>query len=500
VFTITIALTADPGNANCLLGDGEATITIVDDDLPLPLLSVADGSVVEGTGAGTTTIDLVVSTSALYPVECGFRAVLTHVSTSDADFAPAAFFDVTAVWDTDDQNIPRSFGIARDVVDELNETFTLTLSPDPAHPVPCAIGDGVATGTILDDDLPLPLLSVADGSVVEGTGAGTTTIDLVVSTSALYPVECGFRAVLTHVSTSDADFASTAFFDVTAVWDTDDQDIPRSFGIARDVVDELNETFTLTLSPDPAHPVPCAIGDGVATGTIVDDDGAPPDAIPPSVTVEQAPSPQTDPTSIAPIRFTVTFSEVVNGFAAADLSFAGSTTPGTLAGTITGTGPYTVAVSGMTGSGTVVLSLPAGAVSDAAGNPNTASTSTDNIVGYVMAAPLALNLPATITRTVSPGQMGAVVTYPAVTASGGVSPITVTCNRASGSTFPLGVTTVTCTATDAVGTTASGSFTVRVLVSGALPATGSGTTGLLLIAAVLVAAGLLLTRRSRTTG
>ena len=48
---------------------------------------------------------------------------------------------------------------------------------------------------------------------------------------------------------------------------------------------------------------------------------------------------------------------------------------------------YDVAVSGMTGSGTVVATIAAGKVHDAAGNPNTASTSTDNSVQYTSPPP-----------------------------------------------------------------------------------------------------------------
>jgi hypothetical protein len=41
--------------------------------------------------------------------------------------------------------------------------------------------------------------------------------------------------------------------------------------------------------------------------------------------------------------------------------------------------------------------------------------------------------------------------------------VTFVCSAASGSTFPIGTTTVTCTATDTSGNTASCSFTVTVL-------------------------------------
>src|SRR5262249_31751450 len=50
---------------------------------------------------------------------------------------------------------------------------------------------------------------------------------------------------------------------------------------------------------------------------------------------------------------------------------------------VTGSGAaYTVAVSGMSKSGTVTVSIPANVVVDSTNNPNTASTSTDNTVTF----------------------------------------------------------------------------------------------------------------------
>ena len=58
---------------------------------------------------------------------------------------------------------------------------------------------------------------------------------------------------------------------------------------------------------------------------------------------------------------------------------------------------------------------------------------------------------------------GATVTYPGPSATdAGGSPVPVSCQPSSGSTFPTGTTTVTCTATDANGNTAQTSFTVTV--------------------------------------
>jgi len=76
--------------------------------------------------------------------------------------------------------------------------------------------------------------------------------------------------------------------------------------------------------------------------------------------------------------------------------------------------------------------------------------------------PTILDTPSSLTLEAT-GPSGATVTYASPTATdivwGGVS---VTCAPASTSTFPLGSTTVTCTATDGSGNTATTSFAVNV--------------------------------------
>jgi|GEM_PF-1628498 len=105
-----------------------------------------------------------------------------------------------------------------------------------------------------------------------------------------------------------------------------------------------------------------------------------PDTTPPMVTVNQAAG-QSDPTGNSPINFTVVFSEAVTGFGSGDVALGG--TAGAINKSVTGSGTnYIVAVSGMTQSGTVTATVPAGVAQDAAGNGNLASTSTDNSVTY----------------------------------------------------------------------------------------------------------------------
>jgi len=104
------------------------------------------------------------------------------------------------------------------------------------------------------------------------------------------------------------------------------------------------------------------------------------DITPPTVTVNQAAS-QTDPTGTSPINFTAVFSKTVTGFSSTGVTLGG--TAGATTAVVTGSGTtYNIAVSGMTQSGTVIASIPAGKATDPAGNLNTASTSTDNTVTY----------------------------------------------------------------------------------------------------------------------
>ncbi len=103
----------------------------------------------------------------------------------------------------------------------------------------------------------------------------------------------------------------------------------------------------------------------------------------PTVTINQAAT-QADPTKDSPIRFTAIFSEPVFGFVAADVD---TTVTGTLAVTGVDSAPaapnngttWTISMS-VTGEGTLTATIPAGICTDAVGNPNAASTSTDNQV------------------------------------------------------------------------------------------------------------------------
>jgi subtilisin-like proprotein convertase family protein len=101
--------------------------------------------------------------------------------------------------------------------------------------------------------------------------------------------------------------------------------------------------------------------------------------------------------------------------------------------------------------------------SNAGGTPSCTFTVTVNDT-----QPPALSCPASVAAITAPPAVGcvaatnAVVTYTTPKATDNCPGVTVSCVPPSGSAFPLGTTTVTCTATDAGGNTATCSFAVNL--------------------------------------
>lgn len=77
---------------------------------------------------------------------------------------------------------------------------------------------------------------------------------------------------------------------------------------------------------------------------------------------------------------------------------------------------------------------------------------------------LVVSCPASFTVSGASGA-GQAVTYPSPTTTGGTPPVTTTCSPVSGAVFPVGATTVNCTARDAISRTAVCPFTVTLTSS-----------------------------------
>jgi hypothetical protein len=157
-------------------------------------------------------------------------------------------------------SVPVAIAVSGDLVDEDDETFTLTLTSAPG----AAVVDGVATGTITDDDGP-PTISIDDVAVTEGSsGVVPATFTLTLSHPSSKTVS---------VSYATGGGTATAGTDYTIANGT------LSFGplettktltvqVKGDLVDETDETFFVSLS----NPQNATLADTQGQGTIRDDD------------------------------------------------------------------------------------------------------------------------------------------------------------------------------------------------------------------------------------
>jgi hypothetical protein len=126
---------------------------------------------------------------------------------------------------------------------------------------------------------------------------------------------------------------------------------------------------------------------GALLGPLVTVDRTGP-AVTVSLAVGQAPSAE-----FGPVSFLVQFSEPVVGFNSGDVFVGGTAAVGSV--NVAGSGTaYTVTLDGIVGTGTVVLSVPAGGVADALGNPNQASGSaTVTLTGPITPPPATSRAP-----------------------------------------------------------------------------------------------------------
>jgi len=337
-------------------------------ELTLPTnLSIAEGS----------TLPIPVATSSAMHPAIDLTVGAADVSaTGGTDYTPPA---ATATFPENDAG-PLNIDLATlgDPDDEIDETLTVTVGLSGMPPGVTLANDTV-TVTITDDDAPVP--DTTDPTVTIDQGG--TQADPTSMAPIVFDVE--FSEPVTGFDGSDVDLtASTAgglliigvtgsgsTYEVEVTGMTTDGGVTATIpvGAAMDAATNPNEASTST------------------DNTVTWVQPVVPDQTAPTVTVDQAVG-QADPTFVSPILFTVVFDEPVTGFDDTDPSFAGSTVGGTLTATITGAGPtYDVAVTGMTTDGDVVLTVPAGGVTDLASNPNEASTSTDNIVAWQLPDP-----------------------------------------------------------------------------------------------------------------
>ncbi|MGH3082195.1 MAG: beta strand repeat-containing protein [Gaiellaceae bacterium] len=251
------------GAVNADIIDGHGVGTITDDDAP-PTLSVNDVSVAEG-ASGTANAAFTVTLSS--PSALGITVVY---ATADGTATAAADYEAasgTLTFDPGTTTRTFTVQVKGDTLDEIDETYTVSLS----SPTQAAVADALGLGTILDDDTPSSL-AVNDATVIEGNIGSvnaTFTVTLNAPSGKAISVDYG---TADGTATTPADYTATTGTLTFAAGQTAKT---VAVSVNGDSLDEVDETFTLTL----ASASNATIGDGSGLGTITDNDASPSIAI-----------------------------------------------------------------------------------------------------------------------------------------------------------------------------------------------------------------------------
>ena len=372
-----------------LTGTAEAGATV----------TLYDGTTLIGTGTATA--------GGAYTIATGTLAAGTHTLTakatdlagnvSPASTATSVVVDTTAPAAPSAPALTAASDSGRSSTDKITNVTTPTFTGTAETGATVTLyeaGSAVGTGTAPAGSWSVTTSSLADGSraitatatdlagnISVASGATTITIDTLAPSPPSKPALA--TSSDTGISNNDGTTKDTT---PTFSGTTEKKSTVTLYDGATSVavsgsVNSGNYSLTTSALNSATHSITATTTDvagntsaaSTATTVVVD-------TVTPTVTLNQAAG-QADPALTTPVAFTGLFSETVYGLTNTDLTLTGTARATTTA--ISGTGPtYTISVSGMARHGTVTATIPASTVTDAAGNNNTASTSTDNNITY----------------------------------------------------------------------------------------------------------------------
>ncbi|UPY36670.1 Calx-beta domain-containing protein [Sediminicoccus sp. KRV36] len=248
-------------------GTASALGTILNDDAA-PVLSVSNAEVIEGASGTRNMVFTLSLTKAIAQSVTARFATADGTATAGGDYTAKTGTVTFAAGET---SKTVSVSVKGDTVIEADETFGLLLS----NVTRATLAAGGGIGTIRNDDLPPPALSISDAQLTEGD-AGTKQMLFNVSLS---------RAATSAVSVTYATQAGTAAAgsDFTAASGTlsfSAGQVSKTIAVTirGDTVVEADESFTLLLGTATG----ATILDGSGLGTMLNDD------VPPSLSISDA--------------------------------------------------------------------------------------------------------------------------------------------------------------------------------------------------------------------
>ena len=237
---------AEPVNAT--IGDARAIGTIRDDDLPLVSIEAVASPVTEGEPARFNVVR-VGDLSA--PLEVPVRVAERGDYIEDA---PASSVSFSVGLDT----AVLVVATVDDMLDEEDGAIEATLQARDDYEIS---GVPSAEVAVADND-EAPAITIADAGALESVGEIAFPVALAAPSGKTITVEW---ATADGTAVAGADYSAGSGSLIFTLGETADT---IRIALVDDVVDEENETFTVSLS-NPVNTVP---GMGTATGTITDDD------------------------------------------------------------------------------------------------------------------------------------------------------------------------------------------------------------------------------------
>lgn len=262
--TLTLTCTSNTA-VNIVDGTGAGTI-LDEDDAPTMTLTVPETSGPEGDD-GTQQVGVTVELSAP-----SGRTVTATVATADGSATAPGDYAATEAqlsFAPGETTKTVEVDVAGDTLDEIDESFTVLLSAvtyaSPWGPTSSPI-------TIPDDDG--PVVTLADAATTEGN-SGITPLSFTLTISATSPQDVTGTCSTQNLTTSDADYQPLVESPFTV--SAGQTSTPVVVPIVGDTAVESDEALTLECLVDRSG----KLGDGTATGVIVNDDNSPP-----AVTIE----------------------------------------------------------------------------------------------------------------------------------------------------------------------------------------------------------------------
>ncbi|NCT70124.1 MAG: hypothetical protein GXC75_04215 [Xanthomonadaceae bacterium] len=328
---------------------GTGTVQISNDDAAPPSsISVANASIVEGnSGTSTLTFTLTLSAASAMPIDVNY-ATEDGTASVGSDYADTGGSLTFAPGETSKTiDVP----VIGDTLFELDEAFLLKIF----YLEGSVFTTKQATGTIVNDDLPVPppTVSVSGATITEGnSGSSNLAFTVSLDAASAQPILVLYGTFDGSATTADNDYTVTSG---TLAFAPGETSKTVNVSVIGDTAIEPDETFTLGLG----GATNATVGTAAATGTIVNDDAAPTITVSPGTlpagTVGSAYSQAiTASGGTGPYIFAVT-----TGALPAGLTLASN---GTLSGTPTAGGSFNFTVSatdanGFTGSQAYALTV-----------------------------------------------------------------------------------------------------------------------------------------------